>query len=70
MATKAYVPSMSDDFRGSWTKNARIEIGFYAKGTGKAQIAVQVSKLANKADVETERAVWKKALAKLQELCE
>jgi len=57
-------------FRGSWNKNARLEIGFYAKGAGKAQIAVQVNKLAKKADVELERAAWKKALGKLQELVE
>jgi len=57
-------------FRGSWKKNARLEIGFYAKGAGKAQIAMQVSKLAKKADVEGERATWKKALGRLQELVE
>jgi hypothetical protein len=56
--------------RGSWKKTARLEIGFYAKGTGKAQIAVQMSKLAKKADVELERAAWKKALDKLQDLLE
>lgn len=31
--------------RGAWNKNARLEIGFYAKGLGKAQIALQVNKL-------------------------
>ena len=55
-------------FRGSWNKNARLQIGFYAKGTGRAQIALQENKLANKADVELERAAWKKALGKLQEI--
>jgi hypothetical protein len=57
-------------FRGSWKKNARVEMGFYPKGEGKAQIAVQVSRLAKKADVELERAAWKSALGKLQELVE
>jgi hypothetical protein len=57
-------------FRGAWKKNARVEIGFTTKGDGKAQIAVQVSKLAKQADVELERAAWKKALGKLQELVE
>jgi hypothetical protein len=52
-------------FRGSWNKTARLEIGFYAKGAGKAQIAVAVNKLAEKSDVEAQRAVWKKALEKL-----
>jgi hypothetical protein len=40
-------------------------MGFYAKGEGKSQLAVQVSKLAKKSDVERERARWKQALEKL-----
>ncbi len=55
-------------FRGSWNKSARLEIGFYAKGECKAQIAVQVNKLAKKADVEAERAAWKKAFDTLQQM--
>jgi hypothetical protein len=51
--------------RGAWGAGARLEIGFYAKGAGKAQIAVAVTKLARKADVESERAAWRKALDKL-----
>jgi hypothetical protein len=52
--------------RGAWgAAGARLEVGFYAKGAGKAQIAVQVSKLARKEDVEAERAAWRKALARL-----
>jgi hypothetical protein len=51
--------------RGSWNGSARLEIGFYAKGEGKAQIAVQVNRLARKADVEVQRSAWKKALEKL-----
>jgi Domain of unknown function (DUF4287) len=31
--------------RGAWNETARLEIGFYAKGPGKAQIALQVNKL-------------------------
>ena len=57
-------------FRGSWNKDARLEIGFYAKGTGKAQIALQIRKLTKKGDVETERKAWKAAVVKLQELLE
>jgi hypothetical protein len=53
-------------FRGAWNENARLEIGFYAKGEDKAQIAVQVNKLAKKSDVERERKAWKAALSKLQ----
>jgi hypothetical protein len=56
-------------FRGAWN-GARLEIGFYAKEGGKAQIAIGVSKLANRADVDRERAAWKAALAKLQNLLE
>jgi hypothetical protein len=55
-------------FRGAWKDGARLEINFYAKGTGKSQIAVQVNKLAKKSDVEKERAAWKKALEKLEQL--
>lgn len=55
-------------FRGAWKDGARLEIGFYAKGAGKSQIAVQVNKLAKKSDVERERAIWKKALEKLEKL--
>jgi len=53
-------------FRGPWgADGARLEIGFYAKGEGKSQIAIQVNKLPRKSDVERERATWKKALGKL-----
>ena len=55
-------------FRGSWNGTARLEIGFYAKEGGKAQIAVQVKKLAKRADVDRERAAWKAALVKLEKL--
>ncbi len=44
-------------FRASWNGEARLEINFYAKPGGKAQIAVQVNRLAKKSDVERERAV-------------
>jgi hypothetical protein len=55
-------------FRGAWKKGARLEIGFYTKGQGKAQIALALNKLANKADVEREQKLWKAGLAKLQTL--
>jgi hypothetical protein len=54
-------------FRGSWNQSARLEIGFFAKVQDKAQIAVQVSKLAKQADVELEREAWKAALSRLQQ---
>jgi hypothetical protein len=52
-------------FRGSWNDSARIEIGFYAKGDDKAQIAIQVNRLARKSEVESQRELWKAAVAKL-----
>jgi hypothetical protein len=54
-------------FRGSWNGTARLEIGFYPK-EGKAQIAVQVRKLAKRADVDREKAAWKAALGKLERM--
>jgi hypothetical protein len=53
-------------WRGTWKKDGHLEIGFYANGPGKAQIAVQSNKLSGSAAVETERAAWKKAFEKLQ----
>jgi hypothetical protein len=57
-------------FRGRWIQGRRIDIGFYARGRGKSQIAVQVSRLANQGEVEPVRASWKAALRKLQRLLE
>jgi hypothetical protein len=51
--------------RGTWNGAARLEINFYGKGAGKAQINVQVGKLMDERAVEAERAAWKKALEKL-----
>jgi len=56
-------------WRGQW-KTGRLEIGFYARGSGKAQIALQSNKLPNEAAVEKERALWKKAIDKLQGMVE
>jgi hypothetical protein len=53
-------------WRGKWQRGGRLEVGFYAKGPGKAQIALQSNKLSGSAAVESERAAWKKALEKLQ----
>ncbi len=55
---------------GAWNTNARLNIGFYAKGERKSQIAVQVGKLAKRTDVEKERKAWKAAVLKLQEMLE
>ena len=56
-------------WRGKW-KSGRLEIGFYAKGPGKAQIALQSNKLLSQAAVEKERILWKKAIDKLQNMVE
>jgi hypothetical protein len=57
-------------WRGTWKKDRRLEFGFYARGKDKAQIAVQVDKLAKTADVEGERKAWKAALDKLVKMLE
>jgi hypothetical protein len=65
-AFKASSQTKDKYFRGAWGKNgARLEINFYAKGEGKAQIVVQANKLEDGEAVEAERAIWKKALEKL-----
>ena len=51
---------------GAWKKKSRLNVGFYPKGDGKAQIAIQVSRLEDKEDVERERTAWRAALTKLQ----
>ena len=56
--------------RGAWKDSARLEFGFYPKGDGKAQIALQVSKLTRRGDVESERTAWRSALSKLQTMLE
>lgn len=53
-------------WRGKWKKDRKLEFGFYAKGDGKSQIMLEISKLPAEADVEKERAAWKKAFVKLQ----
>ena len=55
-------------WRFKWKKDARVSAGFYSKGAGKAQVAMDIGKLPNSDAVELERAAWKKALEKLQAL--
>jgi hypothetical protein len=57
-------------WRGKWGKDGRLEVGFYAKGPGKAQIALQSNKLPGSGAVEKERAAWKKAMDKLASMLE
>lgn len=55
-------------WRGKWKKDRKLEFGFYAKGEAKSQIALEIGKLPSEADVEKERAAWKKAMEKLANL--
>ena len=53
-------------WRGKWKTDSKLEFGFYAKGDGNAQIALEIGKLPSAGAVEKERAAWKKAMEKLQ----
>jgi hypothetical protein len=52
-------------WRGTWKSTRKLEFGFYAKGDGKSQIALEIGKLPSEGDVDKERAAWKKAMEKL-----
>lgn len=56
-------------FRGTWDGSSRPEIGFYAKGANKAQIAIQIGKL-KKSGVEVERRKWKAAMERVAAIAE
>ena len=55
-------------WRGKWKTGRKLEFGFYAKGDGKAQIALEIGKLPSSVEVEQERAAWKTAMEKLSAL--
>jgi 16S rRNA C967 or C1407 C5-methylase (RsmB/RsmF family) len=55
-------------WRGKWKKDRKLEFGFYEKGDRKSQIAMEISKLPSEADIEKERAAWKKASERLSAL--
>jgi hypothetical protein len=55
-------------WRGTWKTGRKLEFGFYAKGDGKAQIALEIGKLPSPVEVEQERAAWKTAMEKLGNL--
>jgi hypothetical protein len=52
-------------WRGKWKSDRKLEFGFYAKGDGKSQIALEIGKIPSEAEVEKERAAWKKAMERL-----
>lgn len=53
-------------WRGKWKDGRKLEFGFYAKGEGKSSINLEIRQLPDHADVEKQRAAWKKAMEKLQ----
>jgi hypothetical protein len=55
-------------WRGKWKTDRKLEFGFYAKGDGKAQIALEIGKLPSSVEVERERAAWKLAMETLGSL--
>jgi hypothetical protein len=67
---RTVVQTRSKYLRGAWNRTARLEFGFYAKGPGKAQIALGVTRLGTAADVEVQRSRWKQALDRLAALVE
>jgi hypothetical protein len=56
--------------RITWPDGTSVEVGFYAKGDAKSQVAVQHSKLADKEDVAARKALWTEALTRLREQLE
>jgi uncharacterized protein YndB with AHSA1/START domain len=56
--------------RMDWSDDTRVEVMFYAKGTGKSQVAVQHDNLADVDAVAEIKNYWKAALERLKELLE
>lgn len=57
--------------RGLWSDGkTRVNVGFFSKGEGKCQVAVEHNKLKDAKDVEQKRAFWKEKLAQLKSLLE
>jgi hypothetical protein len=52
--------------RITWSDGTNVEAGFYEKGDEKSSIAVQQSKLADAAAVQTSKAYWSEVLAGLK----
>jgi hypothetical protein len=52
-------------WRGKWKGAYKLEFGFYTKGEGKSQIALEISKLDSAEAVEATRTVWKTAMERL-----
>ena len=55
-------------WRGKWKESRKLEFGFYGKGDSKSQITLEIRQLPTEADVDKERAAWKKAMDRLSAL--
>jgi uncharacterized protein YndB with AHSA1/START domain len=65
MVVRKATPNKS--MRITWTDGkTSLEVGFYPKGAGKSQVAVQHSKLSSVKDVEMMKKCWRGALDKLE----
>ena len=51
-----------------WNDGTSVDVGFYAKGDAKSQVAIQHSKLATKEDAEKMKAFWGERLEALAKL--
>jgi hypothetical protein len=56
--------------RITWTDGSNVDVGFFAKGESKAQVAVEQCKLKSLRDVARVKAYWAKTLENLKELLE
>jgi hypothetical protein len=54
--------------RAKWNDASRVSINFYAKGAGKAQVAVDHMKLSSSKECAAQKQYWFDALNRLQEL--
>lgn len=54
--------------RITWEDDTSVEVGFYAKGEAKSQVAVQHSKLESQDDIEARKAFWGERLEALATL--
>jgi hypothetical protein len=56
--------------RAKWDGDTRLSVGFYSKGPGRAQVAVDHGKLANSRESAKMKSYWFAALNRLQGLVE
>jgi hypothetical protein len=53
--------------RGKWAGSSRLSVGFYSKGPGKTQVAVDHEKLASSRECSKMKSYWFAALNRLEE---